>query len=165
MWQIKCICISDLQSQLWRLIELQLKFGLFEKHQAFCHSLYFSQTRNLKAEFVYIFSTQSRQTNSACSLQVSLKYENRQNACSILNLCHFLWSWKLDKYLGTYLESKVNLGNMYYISTYLGMEALKSNLICHTRISKTISFWSMYQLSIVSKWMTRMTKRNNTLLD
>ena len=30
--------------------------------QAFCQSLYFSQTCNLQAEFVYILSAQSRQT-------------------------------------------------------------------------------------------------------
>ena len=43
--------------------------------------LYFSQTCNLQAEFVYILSAQSRQTNSACRLQVWLKYKDWQNAC------------------------------------------------------------------------------------
>ena len=50
-------------------------------YQAFCQSLYLSQTCNLQAEFVDILSTQSRQTNSACRLQVWLKYKDWQNAC------------------------------------------------------------------------------------
>ena len=32
---------------------------------------------NLQAEFVYILSAQSRQTNSACRLQVWLKYQDQ----------------------------------------------------------------------------------------
>ena len=52
--------------------------------QAFCQSLYFSQTCNLQAEFVYILSAQSRQTKSACRLQVWLKYKDGQNACLIV---------------------------------------------------------------------------------
>ena len=52
--------------------------------QAFCQSLYFSQTCNLQAEFVYTLSAQSRQTNSACRLQVWLKYKLGQNACRYL---------------------------------------------------------------------------------
>ena len=36
--------------------------------QDFAWSWYFTQTCNLQAEFVYILSAQSRQTNSACRL-------------------------------------------------------------------------------------------------
>ena len=51
-------------------------------NQAFGQSLYFSQTCNLQAEFVYILPAQSRQTNSACRLQVWLKFEDGKNAWS-----------------------------------------------------------------------------------
>ena len=43
----------------------------------FALSWYFSQTCNLQAEFVYILSSQSRQTNSACRLQVWLTYQDQ----------------------------------------------------------------------------------------
>ena len=45
--------------------------------QDFAWSWYFSQTCNLQAEFVYILSAQSRQTNSACRLQVWSTYQDQ----------------------------------------------------------------------------------------
>ena len=41
--------------------------GQLISKQDFAWSWYFSQTCNLQAEFVYILSAQSRQTNSACT--------------------------------------------------------------------------------------------------
>ena len=55
-------------------------------YQDFAWSWYFSQTCNLQAEFVYVLSAQSRQTNSASRLQVWLKYQDQAKPCVLQKL-------------------------------------------------------------------------------
>ena len=65
--------------------------------QAFCQPLYSSQTCNLQAEFVYILSAQSRETNSACRFQVWQKYEDEQNQ-TFISASFLCSTWSVSCY-------------------------------------------------------------------
>ena len=77
-----CFFLCSLSSFFWRSYWRKKMYEILKNVcstyvQDFAWSWYFSQTCNLQAEFVYILSAQSRQTNSACRLQVWLKYQDQ----------------------------------------------------------------------------------------